>query len=48
MLVFNDKSIKNKRFAWDFKNCQIATDDEMAFLVVTLVWMPPQTCMLTI
>ena len=53
MAVFTDKSIKNRRFVWDFKKCQIATDEtwswkthlptnvEMTFLVATLVWMPP-------
>ena len=55
MSVFTDKSIKNKRFVWDFKKCQIVTDKtsswkthpptnvEMMFLVATLVWMPPFT-----
>ena len=59
MSVFTDKSIKNKRFVWDFKKCQIETDAtlskkipphtnvEMTFLVATLVWMPPTRNKLT-
>ena len=27
MSVFTNKSIKNKRFVWDFKKCQIVTDE---------------------